>query len=48
MPRNAQDYISSDSIMCAFGVPGYISHGPLPGAVGSPVLAVVAPGMYRT
>ena len=45
VPRHAQNYISGDIIMCAFGVPGYMSHGPLPGAVGRPVVAVVALGM---
>ena len=38
-------HISCDSIRCAFGVPGYISHGPLPGVDEMPVVAVVAPGM---
>ena len=33
-------------MMCAFGVPGYMIHGPIFVGVGeSPVLSAVAPGM---
>jgi hypothetical protein len=40
------DYIVSENITCAFGVPGNISHGFVSdGVVEIPVVAVVAKGL---
>ena len=40
-------YIFGSNMMCAFGVPGNISHGvPSAGFTESPVVAAVAPGRY--
>lgn len=44
--RTRGRYILGTNMMCAFGVPGSISHGvPSAGTLGTPVVAVVAKGM---
>lgn len=48
-PRSGERYIAVVNMMCALGVPGYMSHGALSdGTAESPVDFSVANGMYVT
>lgn len=47
--RTVPPYMRGTNMMCAFGVPGNISHGwSWLGMLGMPVVCVVAKGMYTT